>query len=118
MEQSFLKRMKGELEAQRDKILTHLARDSEGLRDIVEDLDPKDPIDLASDDVDKNNLEALNAVEFRTLQLIDNALARIQNNRYGVCMECAQRIPEPRLEALPYALFCVACQGQRDRMGR
>ncbi len=110
--------MKAELQRQRDELLRHLASDSEGFLEIAEGSDPKDVVDLASDDVDKKNLEALNLVESRKLQLIDNALIRMENNRYGVCMDCGQPIPLPRLEAVPYALFCVACQAKRDRLNR
>jgi RNA polymerase-binding protein DksA len=110
--------MKVELQRERDEILKHLANDSEGFREIADDVDPKDVVDMASDDVDKKNLEALNLVESKKLQLIDNALSRIQNDRYGICMECAKSIPLPRLEAVPYALFCVDCQAKKDRQNR
>jgi len=118
LDRQLLEQMKGELLRQREEILKHLASDSEGFREIAEDVDPKDVIDLAADDVDKKNLEALNVVESKKLQLIDNALSRIQNGRYGVCGECSKSIPIPRLEAVPYALFCVDCQAKKDRQNR
>lgn len=118
MDKSFLEKMKAELLRQREEIVRHLANETEGFRAIVEDDDPKDIIDMASDDVDKKNLEALNAVESKKLQLIDNALARLQTDRYGICMECSRVIPPLRLEAIPYALFCVECQAKKDRANR
>lgn len=118
MEKAFLIKMKEELERQKQEILQHLVSESEGFRAIVEDMDPKDLVDMASDDIDKKNLEALNAVEYKKLQLIDNALSRLQNDRYGICMECQKLIPAPRLEAVPYALFCVECQSKKDRQNR
>jgi len=118
VDKAFLDKMRDVLGLQRDEILRHLANESEGFRAIVEDDDPKDIIDLASNDVDKKNLEALNAVESKKLQLIENALARIRSDRYGICMDCSKPIPEPRLLALPYAVFCVECQGKRDRQTR
>jgi len=118
VDKSFLDKMREVLLIQRDEILRHLASESEGFRAIVEDDDPKDIIDLAANDVDKKNLEALNAVESRKLQLIESALTRIRTDRYGICMDCSKAIPEPRLEALPYAIFCVECQGKRDRQSR
>ena len=118
MEKQILDKMKAELLSQRDEIRRHLANDSEEFREIAEDADPKDVVDMASDDVDKKNLEALNSVESRKLQLIENALSRIQNDRYGVCMECAKLIPIARLEAVPFALLCVDCQSKKDRQGR
>ena len=110
--------MQEELQHQKKEILHHLVMESEGFRAIVEDIDPKDLVDMASDDIDKKNLEALNAVESKKLQMIDNALARIQNDRYGVCMECQKPIPVSRLQAIPYALFCIDCQSRKDRQNR
>ena len=37
------------------------------------------------------------------------ALQRLDLGSYGVCASCGQPIPEARLEALPYAVNCVAC---------
>jgi DnaK suppressor protein len=33
---------------------------------------------------------------------------------YGVCRVCGCRIPRRRLEAMPTAVLCVACQEQRE----
>ena len=118
LDKQVLDTMRNELLRQREELLRHLATDSEGFLEITEGSDPKDVIDQASDDVDKKNLEALNLVESRKLQLIENAIVRLQNNRYGVCMECGQVIPLARLEAVPYAVFCVSCQAKKDRQNR
>ena len=118
MDRIFVQRMKDELERQRDQLVRLLASETEGFRQIVEDEDPKDLIDMASDDVDKTNIEALNVVEARRLQQIEGALARIRADRYGICMECSQLIPHARLEALPWAVLCVPCQEKRDKLNR
>jgi len=118
MDKAFLDSRRDELIKQQREILAHLASEAEGVRDLLEDEDPKDAVDLASDDVNKQNLEALSVVETKRLQLIENALSRLQNGRYGVCMDCGQLIPRARLEVLPYALFCVDCQTKRDRSNR
>lgn len=44
------------------------------------------------------------------IRLIENALERISKKEYGVCIDCANPIPEKRLENFPYAARCVACQ--------
>jgi RNA polymerase-binding transcription factor DksA len=43
------------------------------------------------------------------------ALAKLDAGTYGVCDGCGQRVPEGRLEALPWATRCVACQSQLRR---
>jgi DnaK suppressor protein len=43
------------------------------------------------------------------------ALARIQENTYGRCVDCESEIPEGRLDARPDAARCVNCQAKRSR---
>jgi len=50
----------------------------------------------------------------RTLSEIEEALQRVREGRYGVCDRCAKAIGSKRLEALPYARFCLACQEAAD----
>ena len=44
------------------------------------------------------------------IKLIDEALLRIDNKKYGTCVECDSTIPKKRLKALPYAKRCVPCK--------
>jgi phage/conjugal plasmid C-4 type zinc finger TraR family protein len=46
------------------------------------------------------------------------ALARIEENGYGLCVDCGQPIPEGRLEARPDAARCVGCQAKHARRRR
>jgi DnaK suppressor protein len=50
----------------------------------------------------------------RKLQLIDDALGRLDRGEFGVCAECEEPIPAKRLKAVPWASYCVACQEQMD----
>jgi len=52
-----------------------------------------------------------------SLAQIDNALRRIQAGTYGTCEECSQPIPEPRLHALPFVMFCIDCQSKLEGDG-
>lgn len=57
-----------------------------------------------------------NRMAARTLALIDAALARLQNEPedFGYCQDCGDGIAPRRLEAMPYAEFCIACQSKQD----
>ena len=44
-----------------------------------------------------------------------SALARIENNTYGRCVDCGGEIPEGRLDARPDAARCVGCQAKHAR---
>jgi DnaK suppressor protein len=43
-------------------------------------------------------------------QFIEAALARIHSEEYGVCLDCDNTISSGRLEAIPWAVRCIACQ--------
>ena len=118
MEDAFLKKMKISLVSLKKEILKNLASESEDFRTIIENMDPKDLADIAADDIDRKTLEALGTQELRRLQLIESALARIENNKYGLCARCSKKIPRERLEAIPYALLCIDCKSSEERRNR
>lgn len=47
----------------------------------------------------------------RELADIDAALARIQEGRYGTCVNCGGPMGLQRLRAIPEARYCMACSG-------
>ena len=48
------------------------------------------------------------------LEQIDAALRKIDDGTYGTCEECGEEIDEGRLKVVPYAEYCVNCQGGRE----
>jgi len=46
------------------------------------------------------------------LAQVDAALQRLDEGRYGICARCGNAIPAERLEARPYAIYCVSCQSE------
>jgi len=53
--------------------------------------------------------------ESTMLKNVQAALARFDNGTFGVCLRCDEDIPEKRLNALPWAAYCVKCQEVVDR---
>lgn len=51
------------------------------------------------------------------ITLIKLALDKIASGKYGTCESCTQKIMPARLEALPYSIYCVKCQGIADKGG-
>jgi len=47
-------------------------------------------------------------------RLVEQALRRLERESYGICLECQEAIPERRLEAIPWAAYCVRCQERMD----
>src|SRR5713226_2741025 len=52
----------------------------------------------------------LNSLDYVQLRLVEEALDRITTGDYGVCLACEKPIPPKRLQALPWAKYCVTCQ--------
>lgn len=117
---------------ERDKIKKQLlARQAELMRDLdgneteIDDLqDPKaDDLDRAVDAGAMELLVALGDAERRELEEIVLALEKVESATYGRCEAglgtgspgCAVFIPKPRLEALPTARLCVACQEAEEK---
>ncbi|MCE5284733.1 MAG: TraR/DksA C4-type zinc finger protein [Pelosinus sp.] len=44
------------------------------------------------------------------LESVDKALAKIHDTQYGICEKCGQKIALERLQAIPWADKCLACQ--------
>ena len=118
MDKNFIERMKQSLLELKSEIITNLVASNEDFKEIVEGMDPKDLADIASDDIDRKMIEALGSQELKRLKLIDSALTRIEQGKYGLCMKCSKRIPQDRLEAIPYALMCIACKTAEERRNR
>jgi len=49
------------------------------------------------------------------LRLIEAALTRMQEGKYGVCAVCGNPITPRRLDALPWTQYCLRCQQVRER---
>ena len=94
MDKRFLNKMSDLLIDMKKKILQSLAAESEEFNELIEDTDPKDLADIASDDIDRNILDALSKQEVKTLRLIEAAMTRMQNGHYGQCMKCSEKIPK------------------------
>jgi DnaK suppressor protein len=52
----------------------------------------------------------INSLDYVQLRLIEEALDRIKSGDYGICLSCEEPIPDKRLQALPWARYCVSCQ--------
>ena len=51
-----------------------------------------------------------NLLDMKLLREVQDALRRIEHGTYGTCHECEQPIFAKRLDAVPWARYCVACQ--------
>lgn len=78
---------------------------------IVSRLDvPSDEGDLSQQSHEEWIFLNRNTIDVNLLRQIAGALHRIETGHYGVCMECEEPISPKRLQAVPWARYCVTCQ--------
>jgi len=116
--QTFVEKMEQSLLGLKAGIIENLIAGNKDFKEIVEGMDPKDFADIASDDIDRKMIEVIGFQELKQLRLIESALTRISQGKYGYCIKCEKRIPPDRLEAIPYALMCIECKSEEERRNR
>lgn len=62
-------------------------------------------IDLEDDEV----LEGLGAAARKEIDLLKQAIRRIEDGSYGICLKCGDPISRERLEAVLYTPLCRTC---------
>lgn len=75
----------------------------------------KDSMDLSVMDVSKELAFRLGDRESQMVADIDQALLRIKEGNYGLCIRCGKPIDERRLEAVPTARYDANCQTQIEQ---
>ena len=72
--------------------------------------DLPDETDLAASEVNQNLVFKLRDRERLLLMKIDEALARVEEGTFGICLDCEESIEPRRLEARPVSTLCIACK--------
>ncbi len=74
----------------------------------------QDIADKAANSYTKEFLFSLSNTERELLQVLDEALVRIDSRRFGVCASCEEDMNLKRLEAVPWARLCLSCQEKQE----
>jgi DnaK suppressor protein len=98
-------RLRGDLDQMTDEALR---RDNNGGTGNLSNV-PLHMADLGSDNYDQEFTLGLIENEQSTLELVNEALRRMAEGKFGLCAECAEPISKPRLQAIPYAKHCIQC---------
>jgi len=72
--------------------------------------EPVDVADLSTQSHEEWLFLNRNSLDMGLLRQIKDALVRIEDQTYGVCPECETAISIKRLEAVPWANYCIRCQ--------
>lgn len=75
-----------------------------------------DPTDRASLETDRNFMLRIRDRESKLIKKIKKALARIENETFGICEECGDDIALKRLKARPVTTQCIDCKTKEEAL--
>jgi DnaK suppressor protein len=99
--------------AKREELREEMSRLGEDAREGIS-AEVEDPIDLVTSAEAKAAAFEESDLRYETLRQVEEALARIDEGTYGKCIDCGRDIEEARLEAVPWARYCLADQEKHD----
>ena len=114
MDKKRLEYYRKKLQAKREELLKIIARTEEEGR--AADDDPTvDLADKAANSYTKEFLFTQTNNDRFILQLVEDALKRVRENTFGMCVSCQEEVQQKRLEAVPWARHCITCQEKQER---
>lgn len=73
------------------------------------------PADQVLAEAEHENAYLLASKAREILYAIDEALSRIEDGTYGICMVCEKEIGIDRLKAVPWTELCIDCQRKMEQ---
>ena len=78
----------------------------------------RDGSDRALAELEETKVWSYTKLNVQEIDKIEEALKRVEAGKYGSCRSCGGWIRFARLEAVPHAVRCRACQDQQEKIGR
>lgn len=66
-----------------------------------------------ADTAEKESMNQLAGRQQKFINSLENALVRIKNGTYGVCVDTGKLIPKERLRAVPHTMQCIEAKLNR-----
>lgn len=77
--------------------------------------DVGDEMDSVTDATEEEEALLEGELASDTLTMVQDALKRIQDGTYGICIDCGEQITPARLEAVPWTPYCLKDQEKHDK---
>jgi DnaK suppressor protein len=74
-----------------------------------------DYADRASNTAGQSDHFAMRRIWQNMLAEVEQAISRLEQGTFGLCMRCERVIPEERLMAMPSAALCIDCARQQRK---
>lgn len=114
MQDANLMSMKQVLIARRSAILNKSVEFSREQREEEIGFSRADEAEIATIDTNLTLSYQIHERERTVLMQIDRALSKLADGSYGKCEDCRASISLKRLEARPFALYCIECQEEHE----
>ena len=114
MEKKDLKQFRNRLD-QRQQDLKHVLLQTQEAGRTVDAESSADMSDRATNSYTKELLFSQGHNERQLLNMVQEALYRVETGNFGECLSCGKEITSKRLEAVPWARYCIVCQEQMER---
>ena len=105
--------LKKQLQEKEQQLLADMARGATDTRKSP-GAEVQDRTDQIASSETKEGLFQENSYDWNILIEVREALQRIKNGTFGKCTVCGQPINSDRLNAIPWAAYCLNDQNQRD----
>ena len=102
------------LQQQKQEIVNMYKQDVRAGQESADD-GTDDIVDRANNSYNRELMFSLSDGERQLVLQIDAALRRMDEGAYGHCANCGQPIAMPRLQAVPWARFCIDCQEMAEK---
>lgn len=114
MDRATLAKFRSVLQARQQELTRIVNVNQKHGRSVVEDY-PQDAAERASIYASKEFFFAHSTQERRLLKMVNEALERLEQGNYGHCVACEDEINPRRLEAVPWARYCLHCQERLEQ---
>ena len=115
MRKSLLGKFKGRLEQEQEELRALMSRRGQDIRANDREA-PEDSAEQAANAYTKEFVSYQTDSERIRLSLVSKALKRIESLEFGSCESCGEAIEPKRLNAVPWARYCRACQELEEEL--
>jgi DnaK suppressor protein len=112
MDKRQIQRLKTRLEIRQQELRVSIEHQVKDARMVEPE---PDAVDQANSGLEKESLLQHSKQEQQLLRGVESALGRIRNGSFGQCVSCRNEIDRKRLEAVPWAPYCIQCQEDFER---
>ena len=113
MDKKTVEKFKSILLEKKRNLLSQLMNASDEYKKFMENKGG-DIADEATDTYEKYLLYDLCINERQELDDINDVLQNIEDKTFGICEDCGVEIEKKRLEAKPYAKYCIRCREKKE----